>query len=91
MSISAAWPNPASGVVQARLFLPTTNRVWASVFDVRGRHVRTIVDAPKPAGQHLLTWDGLDEDGFPAASGTYFLKLSTRGEQRTAKISMIRP
>ena len=40
-----------------------------------GRLVRTIEDRTLQAGTYLARWDGRDDGGDAAASGTYFARI----------------
>lgn len=71
-------PNPfgPATVVQLRQGLePITT---AQIFDARGRLVRRLqVDAAHPGAEVVLRWDGRDDTGREAASGTYFLRFGS--------------
>ncbi len=41
------------------------------MFDARGRLVRHLV----PDSRSVLTWNGIDDAGWRAASGVYFIRL----------------
>jgi flagellar hook assembly protein FlgD len=45
------------------------------VYDVTGRHVRTLLRGNVAAGQHTVQWDGRDDRGFSVGSGVYFYRL----------------
>jgi hypothetical protein len=68
-------PNPFNPSTRLRFELPTDGRARLEVFDVRGRLVRTLVDAELPAGPHSIEWDGTATDGAHAASGIYWSRL----------------
>ena len=46
------------------------------IFDVSGRLIRRLVDAPQSAGSHEQTWTGHDDAGSLVAPGTYSCALS---------------
>ena len=48
-------------------------------FDVRGRLVRTLVNASQQPGEYLEAWDGTNAGGTPVAQGVYFLRFSAAG------------
>jgi hypothetical protein len=79
-----ASPNPARGRVHLRFDLPTRARVELGVWDLKGRHVRTVVVAPLHAGPHAATWDGRDDEGRQVASGVYFARLRAVGANGTS-------
>lgn len=45
------------------------------IFSVTGRHVRTLVRGPQPAGEHRVEWDQRTSDGALVARGVYFVRL----------------
>ncbi|MEZ4654063.1 MAG: FlgD immunoglobulin-like domain containing protein [Candidatus Eisenbacteria bacterium] len=59
-------------------------RVNVSVFNSGGRLVRTLVDAPRGAGRHSLSWDG---DG--AGAGVYFLSIAADGATNVKKLVVL--
>lgn len=51
--------------------------VTVEVANDSGSLVRTLVAGEKkPAGDHALTWDGLDDDGVPVPAGTYHYQVT---------------
>ncbi|MFH1501771.1 MAG: C25 family cysteine peptidase [Candidatus Eisenbacteria bacterium] len=68
-------PNPFNPVTVIAYQLPQPAHVRIDVFNVAGRLVRTLVDAPEDAGRRAVTWDGTDEDGHKVASGVYLYRM----------------
>ncbi len=62
--------------------------VTLTIYDVRGRRVRTLVDGEKESGVYTVTWDGSDERGRKASSGIYFYRLES-GDQVAVKKMVI--
>ena len=60
------------------------------VMDIAGRRIATIRDGFVPAGTRAVTWDGRAEDGRPAASGVYFIRLRSAGAQASQKVLLRR-
>ncbi|MCA9754003.1 MAG: T9SS type A sorting domain-containing protein, partial [Gemmatimonadetes bacterium] len=83
-------PNPFSGSTAIRFALPEKAPVSLRVYDVSGRLVRTLVNAPLDAGRHAVTWDGRDDRGRTAASGVYFYRLSSDARELTRKALRLR-
>jgi len=67
-------PQPARGEQRLTLSLPAPGRLRVEIYDVAGRSVRTLADAPYPAGSHRLSWDGRDDRGRPVPAGVYFIR-----------------
>jgi len=85
-------PNPTSGSSTIRYALASASRVSIAVYDVSGRHVRTLVDADLKAGTYQAIWDGHQDraSGKMANSGTYFIKYSAAGHSETRRVVIVR-
>jgi len=59
-------------------------------YDLRGRVVRTLVDAKRCAGHHGVVWDGCDQSGTRVSSGLYTARRDAGGESRTQKLVVIK-
>jgi hypothetical protein len=64
--------------------------VALAVYDMGGRLVRTLVAERLEPGQHRRLWDGRDAQGRTVAAGTYFARLSTRGQVVTRPLSLVK-
>jgi hypothetical protein len=78
-ALGANYPNPFNPFTNFSFSLERDARVELVVFDLRGRKVRTVVDTQLSAGNYVnaFAWDGRDDQGRPATSGTYFYRLTT--------------
>ena len=80
------YPNPFNPETVIRYRISTTGYVHLEIFDINGRHVRTLVDGVRSAEQiHTVMWDGRDNSGNPVASGIYFYQLKTEDGQLFSK------
>jgi len=84
------FPNPFNPGTSIRFSLPRAEDVRLAVYDVAGRLVRTLVSAHREAGTHTVTWDGLDDQGKAAASGTYLYRLESETRFFTRTMSLRR-
>ncbi len=75
-ALSQNHPNPFNPSTTIRYTIPGAGIVYMAVYDVNGRHVRTLVDGVADAGHHTVKWDGLDAAGRPSASGVYICRLT---------------
>jgi hypothetical protein len=71
------YPNPFNPETTIRYGLAEAGKVTLRIFDIRGRHVRTLLDSFQSAGTKTIVWDGKDASGKTVASGTYFSQLWT--------------
>lgn len=88
--MSSGRPNPTSGPNHIAYELPKGSHVSLKVYDIAGRHVRTVIDTQMAAGEHQAFWDGRDKEGRSVASGTYFYELKAEGQRLTQKVLQIR-
>jgi hypothetical protein len=87
LSLAAPSPFPAHG--RLLYSLPQWGSVRLVIFDARGRRVHELVDRLQSEGDHVVTWNGRDFTGRPAASGLYFARLRFGGEDRVTKFVLL--
>lgn len=78
------YPNPFRETTTIAYTVVQPGPVNITVYDLLGRTVATLVDAPQPIGQHQVSWDGRNAHGQPLAAGTYFYRLQV-GETISSK------
>jgi hypothetical protein len=84
-------PNPTRGVTRIDFSLPGVQAVSLDVYDVAGRHVRSLLrDERVDGGTATVVWDGADERGRDVASGVYFVRLIAGERSDSGKILVIR-
>lgn len=88
--LEGARPNPCNPRAVVRFSLPVAGNVVLDLHDAGGARLRRLVAGAYPAGAHELAWDGRDDQGRDAASGTYLLRLVAGQTVRTAKVSLVR-
>jgi hypothetical protein len=88
--VGAPRPSPTSGRAEIDLALGRGGRVTADVFDLHGRHVRSIHSGSMEAGQHVIRWDGRTRSGGPAASGVYWVRVRAERLQETVQLIVVR-
>ncbi len=67
-----------------------TPRVTIRIYSVAGHEVATLFDEPCGPGTDTATWNGLDTQGRPVATGTYFCKLQIENWSVTKRVALIR-
>ncbi|MDQ7053669.1 MAG: S8 family serine peptidase [candidate division KSB1 bacterium] len=75
------YPNPFNPVTEIRYAMPMAGQVTMAVFNLAGHRGRTLVQGPKPSGNHRVLWDGRDDSGKELASGIYFYRIQVRPSQ----------
>jgi hypothetical protein len=72
-------PNPSVGMTRLRLELPREAHVRLDVYDLLGRHVRTVAAGAYDAGPHDWGWTGTDDAGRLLPAGLYRVRAIVDG------------
>lgn len=82
-------PSPAVGSVTLGFSLSAPGHARLTVFDIRGRLVRTLADSEFDAGPTERVWDGRDDRGNAVAGGLFFARLGAEGRTLLRRIVLI--
>lgn len=85
-----AHPNPFNPATSLRVDADPAVPVRVAVYDVTGRRVRLLWNAPLHAATRVMTWDGRNGAGTPVASGIYILRATTPSESATIKLNLLK-
>jgi M6 family metalloprotease-like protein len=88
--LQGAYPNPFNPRTTVAFELATAGPVRLSVYGLDGRRVVDLVRESLPAGAHTVSWAGRDASGRAVASGTYLLRLETRGGAWNSRIALLK-
>ena len=89
--LGAARPNPFNPSTTIAFTLGKAGHATLSIYTVDGRLVRTLLDEPRAAGPQTATWDGRDNAGRAAASGTYLYRLrSGDGFDASGRMTLVK-
>jgi len=83
-------PNPFNPGTRIAFQLLSPERVHLAVYDISGRLVRVLLDAPLPAGDAGVNWDGTDLRHRPVSSGVYIYRLNTPSFSESKKMTLMR-
>jgi hypothetical protein len=97
-SLAPNSPNPFNPTTTIGYAIPSRidgNRIDAAqvelrIFDVRGRTVRTLVDAAQAPGRYSIVWDGRDDRGTTVGTGVYFYRLQTPQFTQARKMLLVK-
>jgi len=76
-------PNPFNAGTEIRFLLPQDVYVELTIYNIVGQTMRTLTEGYHNAGQHILQWDGKNEEGQSLPSGVYFSRLIIRQLEKT--------
>jgi hypothetical protein len=83
-------PNPFTSSTLIEFFTHREGSVKLIIYDAKGRHVKTLLDAHMSAGWHTEEWTGLDDDGGRIATGVYFYRLVVGNRVQVKKVVLVK-
>jgi len=89
-ALHAPVPNPFNPSTSLRYDLPVAATVVLDIFDAQGRQVRRLAQGTRAAGAYPVFWDGRDDRGREAGSGTYFARIQAGKFVAMHKLTLVR-
>ncbi|MBU8870217.1 MAG: T9SS type A sorting domain-containing protein [Gemmatimonadales bacterium] len=86
----SAVPNPFNPSTEICFSLPQAGFVQLSVFDMRGRLIRNLLQEFRPAGPVSITWNGKDRTGCTTASGAYFVRMKSGNLYLSTRVTLVK-
>ncbi len=85
------YPNPFNPTTSIRYTVPAEGVVTISVYDARGTHVTTLVNAERHgAGAYRVSWGGRNSSARSVSTGVYFARIEHNGITQTRKMLLIK-
>lgn len=92
--LDAAFPNPSAGSISLGYFMPAPGTVEIVVYDILGREVSKLIEGVHTSGQHVVHWDGRNQDGTVVSNGVYYYRMSATSSvghfNQTQKLVIVR-
>lgn len=89
-SLDQNYPNPFNSITRISFNLPKDAQIRLEIFDMLGRHVKSLADGFHSAGVYSITWDGTSDSGTALSSGMYFYRLSSSDFDQSRKMLMLK-
>jgi hypothetical protein len=89
-SVSNAYPNPFNPQTNIQIDLQNPQRVQVYIYDIKGQMVKTLVNRHLVAGQHVFTWKGKNYQGHSVSTGTYFVRIIGKSQERWQKVTLLK-
>lgn len=84
------YPNPFNPETTIPYKLSSPERVIITIYDLRGKQIRTLINTRKEAGSYTVTWDGRDQFGAQVGSGMYFIRMTAGETVNFRKMTLLR-
>lgn len=80
-----AYPNPFNPVTQFNYSISDWSSVSVNIFNLNGKHVKTVYSGYSAPGLHSVTWNA---DNQP--SGFYLISVNAEGVEKTQKVLLLK-
>ncbi|MFC1725887.1 tandem-95 repeat protein [candidate division KSB1 bacterium] len=84
------YPNPFNNGTTINFSLPNPETVLLKIYNIQGQEIKTLVNRFLPSGHHKVQWDGLNQNGIPAASGLYIYIIQTKTFVKSKKMTLLK-
>jgi len=81
-------PNPAGSIINISYQLNSDQFVDLSITDLIGKKIKTLVESYQTIGEHIITWNALDNKGKNVLPGLYLCVLIVNGNSHLVKIQI---
>ncbi|MBT6630854.1 MAG: T9SS type A sorting domain-containing protein, partial [Gemmatimonadetes bacterium] len=88
--MAANHPNPFNGSTLIPLTLVDPAHVDVVIHNLLGQQVRRLLRHTLTGGEHLLRWNGLNDEGLQLATGVYIVRVRLAGTERRQRIMLLR-
>lgn len=90
LGLGAPYPSPFNASVTIPYSVAEDMPVRVSVYNLNGQSIAILYDGNQLAGQHLLSWEGMDAAGRAVSSGVYLIVFEASGLSQTAKVILLK-
>jgi len=77
-SLAQNYPNPFNPSTTISYQIPSASRVVLRIYNILGQEVATLLDEERPAGSHVVRWNGQNSSGRAVSSGVYFYRVEVK-------------
>ena len=88
--LEKAYPNPFNNEIKIPYKTNSNDIISAKIFNLKGQSVVELYSGKKEAGNHSLTWNGLNNLGQEVSSGTYLLVVDNEQKFYTQKLLLLK-
>ena len=89
-SLSQNYPNPFNPVTNIKYSLPKNTMASVIIYNVLGQEVVKLIDKEMTRGNHIVQWDGKNNNGQLVGTGLYYYKLETNDYVKTRKMVLLK-
>ena len=83
-------PNPLNPATELLFTTSREGMVRVTIYDSRGRLVKSLMEEFRAAGEHRLAWDGSNARSQKVASGVYFFRIQAPEGQIIQRVAVVK-
>ncbi len=84
------YPNPFNPSTSIDYVVSKASKVKIDIYDINGQIVRSLTNGIKNPGQYSEKWDGTNNNGSMASSGSYFYQVQIGNYIQTKKMILMK-
>ena len=89
-SLNQNYPNPFNPTTRIQYSLPKAGLVQMSIYTLMGQKIATLVNRNMDAGQYIIPWHAMDDQGRKVPSGIYFYTLESGSYRAIKKLVLLK-
>ncbi len=86
----SSYPNPFRENATISFGLKAASPVKVDIYNLKGQHVRSLLDEAKTSGDYQLQWDAKDEQGNRVSAGIYLYKIQAGKFSSSKKMILLK-
>jgi hypothetical protein len=90
VNLQQNYPNPFRNSTIIHYQVSEFTHIKLNVYDISGKHIKTLVDSEQNTGSYEILWDGKDNEGKIVSSGIYFTKLIAGSFAEIKKVILLK-
>lgn len=90
VKLNQNYPNPFNPTTNISFYIPESQDVELSIFNVKGQLIKKLVSGELEKGHHNILWNGKNMHSKDVASGIYFYRLKTKSHNQVKKMIMMK-
>ena len=83
-------PNPFNPITTLRYDLPRNEMINITIYDMKGRIIKTLVNSSQTAGHKTIQWNATNEQNKPVSAGLYLYTVQAGEFRQTRKMLLLK-
>ena len=89
-AVSQNYPNPFNPSTTISYQIPKTGLVNITIYDIRGREIKTLLNSSQEPGNYNQIWNGVNNSGYRVSSGVYFYRIKYNSASFIKKMLLVK-